>query len=63
MSISYPGIQPIHDHQTAQSNYKNACEEIKSKYDLNVGDIFPSYGTSEQSCKSSQKPLVVSGFS
>ena len=48
LRMNYHEDLNVHDHQTAQSNYKNACEEIRSKYDLNVNDIFPSYGTSEQ---------------
>ena len=48
LRMNYHEDLNFHDHQTAQSNYKNACEEIRNKFDLNVGDIFPSYGTSEQ---------------
>ena len=48
LRMNYHEDLNVHGPKTAQFNYKNACENIKNKYDLNVGDIFPSYGTSKQ---------------
>jgi len=48
LQMNYHEDSNVHESTTATNNYKNACNAIKNKYDLDVGDIFPSYGTSEQ---------------
>ena len=48
LKLNYLEDYNVHGRHIARSNYKIACDDIKKKYDLDVGDIFPSYGTSEQ---------------